>query len=76
MEGTIHSSNTPHHWVQTLFQVLMDELHIALSVSIVRSGDIMIISAYNPRETGSKIIQDKIWHKSAGVSHKAVVAVQ
>ena len=76
MEGTIHSSNTLHHRVQSLFHVSTDALHIVLSVSIVRSGEIMIIIAQKPHDTGRQITQDKIWQKLAGVSHKAVVALQ
>ena len=36
----------------------------------------MIISAYNPRETGLQTTQEKIWHKSGGLLRKAVVAEQ
>ena len=76
MEGNINSSNTPHHRVQPFFKVLMAALNIKLSVSVVRSGDIMIISAQNPCEMRHQITQDKIWHKLEGVSHKALVEVQ
>ena len=76
VEGNIHFSNTPHHRLHFSFQVLTAALHIAFSVSIVISGDIMRISYQNSRETGSQITQDEIWHELAGVLHKAVVAVQ
>ena len=76
VEGTIHLSNTPHHRVQSSLKVSTAVLHIKLSVSIMRSGDIMIISAKNPCEMIRQINQDKIWHKSANVLHKSVVAVQ
>ena len=74
LEGTIHSSNTPHHRVQSSFQFLAAALHIKLSVSIVISGDIMRNSDQNPCE---KIIQitQKTGYKLAGVLHKALVAV-
>ena len=36
----------------------------------------MIISAQKPREIERQTTQDKIWHKSGGVLHKAVVVVQ
>ena len=55
VEGVIYSSNTPHHRVQSLFQISTAALNIILTVSILRSGDIMIISAQNPRETGRQI---------------------
>ena len=76
VEGKINPSNTMHHRVQSSFQVLKDALHIALSISIMRSGDIMRIISHNPRERIRQTTQGKIWHKSAGVSHKSVVAVQ
>ena len=76
VEGTTNSSNTPHHRVQTFFKIFMAALNIELSVSVVRSGDIMIISAQNPCDMRHQITQDKIWHKLTGVSHKAVVEVQ
>ena len=75
VEGTIYLSNTLHHRLQSSFKILMAALHIKLSVSMVRSGDMMIISAHNPCETRHQITQDKIWHKSAGVLHKAVLVV-
>ena len=59
MEGTIHPFNTPHHQVKYLFKVSTVALHIPLSVSILRRGDIMRISAQNPRDTGRQITQDK-----------------
>ena len=55
VEGTIHLSNTPHHRVQSSFKVLTAALHIKLSVSIVRSGEMMRISAYNPCDTRRQI---------------------
>ena len=76
VEGTIYLSNKLNHQTQYSFQVLTDVIHIALSVSIVRSGDINRISAHNPCEMGQQITKDKIWHKPAGVLHKAVVALQ
>ena len=76
VEGTIHVYNIPHHRVQSSFKVSMAALHIKLSVSIVRIGDIMIISVQNPYDIRRKITQEQIWHKLAGVSHKAVVVVQ
>ena len=69
-------SNKLHHRLQSSFQVSAAARHIASSVSIVKSGDIMIISAQNPCETERQTTQDKILHKSSGVSHKEVVAVQ
>ena len=75
VEGTIHFSNAPHHRVQSIFKVLTVALHIELSLSIVRSGDIMRIIAHNTCKRRRQITQDKIWHKSAGVLHKAVVMV-
>ena len=64
VEGTIHSPNTPHHRVQYPFQVSTAARHIVLSASIVRSGDIIIISAQKPRETVHQTTQYKIYHKS------------
>ena len=49
--GTIHLSNTPHHRVQSSFQVLTSTHHIALISSIVIIGYIVRISAQNLRET-------------------------
>ena len=60
VEGVIHSSNALHHWVQSSFQVSTTALHIALTVSIVISGEIVRISAQNPHETRRQITQDKI----------------
>ena len=76
VEGTIHSSNIPHHRVKSLFQVLTAALHIEFSVSIVRSGEIMRISAQNSCKTRRQITQEQIRIKSASVSPKEVVEVQ
>ena len=76
VKSTIHSSNTPHHWLKSSFQVSTAALHIILGYSMVRSGKMMRISAQNPCETGNQIIQDNICHKFSGFSHKAVVEVQ
>ena len=74
--GTIHLSNTQHHWVQYSIHVSTAAIHTKLSVSIARRGEMMIISAQNQRKTRRKITQDKIRHKLSGISHNKVVTIQ
>ena len=76
VEGTIHLTNTLHHLVQYLLQVLMAAHYISLSPLMLISGDMKRISSHNQHDTGSQTTQDHIWNKSVGVSHKAVVLLQ
>ena len=57
---TIHSSHKQHNWAKFLFQVLKAAQHVSLSVLIVRSGDIIRISAPNPPDIGRQTTQGKI----------------